>query len=365
VDYTYDALNQRIAKAVDPDGAGAQAATVTRFIYDRDHVAMEFTGSTTTRYLYGTGVDQILAQESNNGTTRTTTWHLTDHIGSVRELINNNGAIVNQFTYDSFGKVIGTMAGATVDTRYRYTGREFDGETGLYYYRARYYDANVGRFIGQDPLGFDSGDGSNFYAYVSNSPVDRIDPLGLYGVVKSQSRIIRYKDKNGTHHVPDIKQVVDARSQDPSLYIESDVTNAEIHFSTKDTGSKADRSKVVDLRSNDQAGHIIGRQLGGNGGNRNNLFAQAGRGYNQNPGSAWRTFENSVRANIDATYPDPTSLQCPPNNMHLTAFMQVNLWYKKTQPKSIETLRPIGLSASVVYLPLFLGFTKPVSIKNP
>jgi RHS repeat-associated protein len=57
--------------------------------------------------------------------------------------------------------------------------RESDAETGLYYYRARYYDQNAGRFLSEDPIRFD-GDGANFYRYVSNSPVDWIDPAGLF-----------------------------------------------------------------------------------------------------------------------------------------------------------------------------------------
>jgi uncharacterized protein RhaS with RHS repeats len=75
---------------------------------------------------------------------------LTDHLETVRDLVNNSGTIVNHFTYDSFGKVLTTSG--TVDTCYKFTGRELDAETGLYYYRARYFDANVGRFIGQSLL---------------------------------------------------------------------------------------------------------------------------------------------------------------------------------------------------------------------
>ncbi|UBF30104.1 hypothetical protein K9N68_38650 (plasmid) [Kovacikia minuta CCNUW1] len=168
--YTYDALNQRIAKTV-----GSQT---TRFVYDRGNVYLEFTGSSSapsTRYLYGPMVDQVLAQESNN----TTTWLLADHEGTIRDLVNNSGSVVNHFTYDSFGQVIGSTG--TVDTRYKYTGREFDSETGLYYYRARYYDAGVGRFIGQDPTGFEAGD-VNLYRYVGNDPVRSTDPSGEFKI---------------------------------------------------------------------------------------------------------------------------------------------------------------------------------------
>jgi RHS repeat-associated protein len=125
------------------------------------------------RYLQGPGVDQVLAQEQAGNVS----WMLTDHLGTVRDLVNNSGSVVNHFTYDSFGKVLSAMPGG-VDTRYKFTGREFDGETGLYYYRARYFDANVGRFIGQDPISFSAGD-SNLYRYVGNSPLMATDPSGM------------------------------------------------------------------------------------------------------------------------------------------------------------------------------------------
>ncbi|HWZ43831.1 MAG TPA: RHS repeat-associated core domain-containing protein, partial [Candidatus Saccharimonadales bacterium] len=60
---------------------------------------------------------------------------------------------------------------------FQYTGRDFDSETGLRYYRARYYDPVVGRFISEDPTGFDAG--INFYAYVSNRPTGLRDPGGM------------------------------------------------------------------------------------------------------------------------------------------------------------------------------------------
>jgi RHS repeat-associated protein len=197
VEYTYDALNQRIAKSVDPDGAGGQVPTVTRFVYDRDHVALEFTGSTTTRYLYGTEIDQILAMEKASQTT----WLLTDHLGSVRQGVNNAGTVTGSLEYNSFGQVV-SQTGAVSDWRYRYTGREFDGETGLYYYRARYYDAGVGRFIGQDPLGFAAGD-NNFYRYVGNNVVHLTDPSGekaepYSGVtIGDYTRFLTYQTQSG------------------------------------------------------------------------------------------------------------------------------------------------------------------------
>jgi RHS repeat-associated protein len=131
-------------------------------------------GTQTHRYLHGMGVDQILADENSQGKTL---WTLADTQGTVRDLVDESGVILNHITYDSFGKIT-NQTNAAVSTIFGYTGREYDGETGQYYYRARYYDQNVGRFISEDPLGFAAGD-TNIYRYVGNSPTNYRDPSGL------------------------------------------------------------------------------------------------------------------------------------------------------------------------------------------
>jgi RHS repeat-associated protein len=77
--------------------------------------------------------------------------------------------------FDSFGKL--TASTGSLVNPFQYTARESDTETGLYYYRARYYDPSLGRFISEDPIQF--GSDVNFFAYIGNSPTNYIDPLGL------------------------------------------------------------------------------------------------------------------------------------------------------------------------------------------
>jgi len=162
---------------VDPDGDGSAAPKVERFVYDGEDIALVFDGSgnQTHRYLHGLEIDQVLADENAQGEVL---WPLTDNLGTVRDLVGSSGTLLNQLTYDSFGNVT-SESNAAVDHRFRYTGRELDEETGLYYYRARYYDPVVGRFISEDPIGFEAGD-TNLYRYVGNSPVNATDPEGLY-----------------------------------------------------------------------------------------------------------------------------------------------------------------------------------------
>jgi RHS repeat-associated protein len=104
-------------------------------------------------------------------------WLLTDHLGTVKDIVNNSGLIVNHIVYDAYGNLV-SQTNSMVSSRYLFTGREFDAETGLYFYRARYYDAALGRFLSEDPIGMDSGD-VNFYRYLANNPVDSTDPTGL------------------------------------------------------------------------------------------------------------------------------------------------------------------------------------------
>jgi RHS repeat-associated protein len=98
-----------------------------------------------------------------------------DGLGSIVALTNASGSVAQAYTYDSFGNI--TSGTPTITQPYTYTGREYDPETGLYFYRARYYDPKAGRFLQRDPIGFKGG--INQYVYVSNKPVNFVDPYGL------------------------------------------------------------------------------------------------------------------------------------------------------------------------------------------
>ncbi|MGD9126842.1 MAG: RHS repeat-associated core domain-containing protein [Planctomycetia bacterium] len=181
VEYTYDALDRRIAKTVDADGEGPQAAETTHFAYDGEHIWADFdnSGVITARYLYGNSIDQLIARYRP---VEGTAWYLTDHLGTVRDIVNAAGTLINHIDYDSFGNILAQTDPAAGD-RFTYTGREFDAETGLYYYRARYYDPITGRFISEDPISFAAGD-ANLYRYVGNSPLMAIDPSGQATVME-------------------------------------------------------------------------------------------------------------------------------------------------------------------------------------
>jgi RHS repeat-associated protein len=183
VRYVYDAFDRRIGVEVDAPPGDGQAGAVTYFVYDGDDVLVELVdpdgsgplpAAESLRYLHGPAVDQVLAREDAAGNVL---WQLADHLGTVRDLVRDDGSLADHLRYDSFGNAIAD-ANPAVASRYRFTGREFDLETGLHYYRARYYDASTGRFISEDPIGFDSGD-ANLFRYVHNDPLHARDPSGL------------------------------------------------------------------------------------------------------------------------------------------------------------------------------------------
>lgn len=95
-------------------------------------------------------------------------------------MTNAAGAIQQKFAYDEYGNL--TSAASTTGQTFRYTGRRFDAETGLYYYRARYYSPILGRFLQTDPVGYQ--DDLNFYAYIKNDPLNGTDPSGRCGEVQ-------------------------------------------------------------------------------------------------------------------------------------------------------------------------------------
>jgi RHS repeat-associated protein len=168
--YEYDVDNQRVSKTV----VTAQGQIVEKYVIDRDQITFvtDELGNETFHYLYGLNVDQVLAQDSPTGMV----WSLGDRLGSIDLLTDASGNVVDKRTFDSFGNLL-EQTNPLVAFRYGYTGREFDAESGLYFYRARYYDPGIGRFISVDPMSFEAGD-TNLYRYVFNSPTQWTDPSG-------------------------------------------------------------------------------------------------------------------------------------------------------------------------------------------
>jgi len=165
VTFKYDPMGRRIEKTT--------SSATSIYAYDGDNLIEETnsSGTVVARYEQTQNIDEPLAMLRSSATS----YYNADGLGSVTSLANGSGTLTQSYTFDSFGKQ--TASSGSVVNPFQYTGRESDTETGLYYYRARYYDLQRGNFLNEDPIRFSGGD--NFYTYVSNSPVSFLDPSGL------------------------------------------------------------------------------------------------------------------------------------------------------------------------------------------
>jgi RHS repeat-associated protein len=117
---------------------------------------------------------QALADDAGSGNV---TWLLPDQQGSIRDVVNNSGAVVDHIKYDAYGNII-SQSSESNQPRFAYAGMQLDAATGLYYDNARYYNSTTGTFLSQDPKGF-AGGNTNLYGYVNNDPANLVDPSGL------------------------------------------------------------------------------------------------------------------------------------------------------------------------------------------
>jgi RHS repeat-associated protein len=162
----------------DGDGNRLQATrdgVTTRYIYDDSGnlIAEADEYNTITRYyIYGQGLLAMV-----NPYNEVYCYHF-NATGSIMAITNQNQEIVNKYAYTPFGLIVDKEE--SIPQPFKYVGEHgvMTEPNGFYYMRARYYDPLVGRFISEDPMGFDGGD-VNLYVYASNNPILFADPLGL------------------------------------------------------------------------------------------------------------------------------------------------------------------------------------------
>jgi RHS repeat-associated protein len=165
VTFGYDAEGRRVRKT-SPLGT-------TTYLYDGDRIAAELdaAGNAVAKYYYFAGVDDPHSVERGGQLY----YYLRDYDGNIAGLMNSAGTLVNLYRYGPFGAT--EVAQEAVSQPYRFAGREYDAETGLYFFRARYYDPALHRFISPDPTG--AMGGRNAYTFLSNNPTYGRDPSGL------------------------------------------------------------------------------------------------------------------------------------------------------------------------------------------
>jgi RHS repeat-associated protein len=174
----FDALGRRVWNW---DGS-----TTNYMVYDGVHVLAEVdsTGGLKRAYTHGPGVDNWLAMTCYTGTTAKTYFYMTDVQGTVHAVADETGSIVESYRFDAWGRVLGVYNGAgtpiaesAIGNKILWQGREYSWKTGLYFFRARWYDPITGRWLSNDPIGIAGG--LNQYVFCSNNPVNFRDPSGL------------------------------------------------------------------------------------------------------------------------------------------------------------------------------------------
>ena len=173
VDYLVDGQNRRVGKKID----GVLAAG---WLYgDQLRVVAELDGSgrVISRFVYGsrTNTPDLMIRDG-------VTYRIfSDHLGSPRLVVNAaTGAVAASMRYDEFGSIISDTNPGFIP--FGYAGGLYDRQTGLTRFGARDYDAGIGRWLANDPLGFAAGD-ANLYTYVSNDPINATDASGLSGTI--------------------------------------------------------------------------------------------------------------------------------------------------------------------------------------
>ena len=214
--YRYDPLGRRIEKEVN--------GTAIRYLYDRGRILLEYRRSYygrnffKARYVYGPKVDEILKVDRVEGAYYDKTfahnefYYQRDNLGSVTEVSNFLGAVVQRYVYDAYGnptiydhsesQITPTSENFLINP-FMFASREYDPESGNYFNINRFYSPAVGRFLSEDPIGFEGLD-ANLYRYVLNNPVNLTDPFGLSSLEFNRSTgvILIYPGNEKTHGPP-------------------------------------------------------------------------------------------------------------------------------------------------------------------
>ncbi|QGZ40047.1 hypothetical protein GO485_13925 [Pseudoduganella flava] len=214
--FDYDPLGRRIASST--GAPGADYVQRKRFVWQGLRMVQEVRESGVSSYVYSPdqmytplaridafigGAIASAAIETARSTARIYHFH-TDAIGTPLEVTDEAGEISWAGKYSAWGKVERGEDAALVpriEQPIRYPGQYADEETGLHYNTFRYYDPDVGRYVGQDPIGLLGG--ANLYGYAAN-PTGRADPLGWCSTTLGKNMGARSGDGMANHHlIPD------------------------------------------------------------------------------------------------------------------------------------------------------------------
>ena len=194
VAYTYDALGRRVSKTSNN--------TTTIFVNSGYQILSEYTSISNApfaeiqSFVYATYIDEPIAVINANGKY----FYHSNQQFSVGAITDNSGNMIERFGYNAYGKPIAILDSVLINNEYFFTGRQLDSETGLFYFRTRYYDACLGQFISRDPIGYI--DGKNLYSgYFS---IAGLDPYGLFdydfGHINDGTWLVQVKQQKKSVH---------------------------------------------------------------------------------------------------------------------------------------------------------------------
>ncbi len=199
--YEYDGLNRRIKKHRDSQSPASPNGVdkYEHYFYNADWQLLETRDSSveTTepeelepkyQYVYSLRyIDAVAVRYKNTDADGLcddeSLYYIADANFNVTCLLDDQGTVVERYNYDPYGNTRiydvnwSTRSTSSYDNTLRYTGREYDPESGVYHYRMRYYHGQMGRFVSRDPIGYEGGD-ANLYGYVGSGPANRTDPSG-------------------------------------------------------------------------------------------------------------------------------------------------------------------------------------------
>ena len=194
VDYRYDGLGRlrvrreyRRSRTDIPWANSAQRET--RYLYDGRMIIRELDQNNKARVTYTRGLDLsgtlsgaggiggLLGYHRHFGGRISSAYYHSDGNGNITAMSNEHQDIVARYQYDPYGNLLGMAGPLASNNPYRFSSKQFQSKSGLYYYGLRFYDPSLQRWINQDPIG--EAGGINLYGFVGNDPVNRIDPLGL------------------------------------------------------------------------------------------------------------------------------------------------------------------------------------------
>jgi RHS repeat-associated protein len=189
VAYDYDVLGRKVARYVVPPSGGSPTEE-EHYIYDGNQIVadVDATGNLLRTYVWGKGIDNLLSFTDHASSI--TYYPIKDHQNTILALVDGNGAVVESYDYSAYGKVHSVKDGegnlltsesgllaSDLGNRYTFQGREVDWDTGLIYFRARWYNPETGRWLSKDPIRVAGG--LNLYVYCANNPVCFNDPYGF------------------------------------------------------------------------------------------------------------------------------------------------------------------------------------------